>query len=168
MWQILGFGLGAALAFGVAGHRGQHWAVRVLCGAAVVLLLVALVIAWLFGGRDSPAGDVSVSLALSFVVVAAVLCVAWLVPWLKENAGKATAGVVVACAVVAVVRVWGGVPGVEAAAGYSEAVPVVVQVEKAAPESCLCSQGAACVGPRGGRYCLSDAGVKRYMQGGDK
>lgn len=27
---------------------------------------------------------------------------------------------------------------------------------------CLCSAGAECVGPRGGKYCLGDDGKKRY------
>ena len=31
--------------------------------------------------------------------------------------------------------------------------------------ACLCSAGASCVGPRGGVYCVSDAGSKRYLKG---
>lgn len=29
--------------------------------------------------------------------------------------------------------------------------------------SCLCSAGSSCAGPRGGVYCLTDAGAKRYL-----
>lgn len=170
MWQFLGAGIGAALAMGIAGRSGQHWAVRVLCGAGAMLLPAALVVAWLFGGKDSPAGDVLVWMVLAFVLVVGALCVARLGPWLKARAGKVAAGAVLLLVALLVAWLFGGKePAGEAVAAVpSESAPAVVQVEKAEPESCLCSQGAACVGPRGGRYCLSDAGVKRYMQGADK
>ena len=44
------------------------------------------------------------------------------------------------------------VPGETAARGDGQA-------------ACLCSAGASCVGPRGGVYCVSDAGSKRYLKG---
>ncbi len=169
MWQILGAGIGAALAFGVAGRRGQHWAVRVLCGAGGVLLLVALVVAWLFGGKDSPAGDVSVSMALAFLLVAGALCGAWLWPWMKANAGKVAAGAVVACLIAAAPKMFGGkeLGGGAVAAVPSESAPAVVQVEKPAPVvSCDCAAGAVCVGPKGGRYCLRPDGSKKYTGAG--
>ena len=67
----------------------------------------------------------------------------------------------------------GGVAGVGAGlpvAGSEEAAAVQgVRVETAARDAgqaaCLCSAGASCVGPRGGVYCVSDAGSKRYLKG---
>lgn len=50
----------------------------------------------------------------------------------------------------------GAVANAEGAAAVGHA-PIT---EKAA---CLCSAGASCVGPRGGVYCLTDAGAKRYL-----
>lgn len=34
--------------------------------------------------------------------------------------------------------------------------------EKRAPADCSCASGATCTGPRGGQYCLTDGGNKRY------
>ncbi|KAA3512715.1 hypothetical protein DXT89_16280 [Agrobacterium vitis] len=31
-------------------------------------------------------------------------------------------------------------------------------------ESCSCRSGSFCVGPRGGRFCLTDNGTKSYMR----
>jgi len=29
---------------------------------------------------------------------------------------------------------------------------------------CACRTGSMCIGPRGGRYCLSDSGAKSYLR----
>ena len=52
---------------------------------------------------------------------------------------------------------------VEAAAVRS--VPGETAALDAGQAACLCSAGASCVGPRGGVYCVSDAGSKRYLKG---
>ena len=43
--------------------------------------------------------------------------------------------------------------------GNSKSAPIAAPVV----ESCECSAGATCTGPRGGRYCLTTSGSKRYM-----
>lgn len=57
--------------------------------------------------------------------------------------------------------------GVRSVVIGKEGLPAqVVQVEAAevgaGQVACLCSAGASCTGPRGGVYCLTDAGAKRY------
>ena len=93
------------------------------------------------------------------------------------------AGVLIAAALPSGERGAGGVAGVGVSrpggvAGVGAGLPVAgreaagavqgVQVETAARDAgqaaCLCSAGASCVGPRGGVYCVSDAGSKRYLK----
>ena len=57
----------------------------------------------------------------------------------------------------------GGPAEVEAEAAQSERVETAARGDGQA--GCLCSAGASCVGPRGGVYCVSDAGSKRYLKG---
>lgn len=71
VWDVLGYGVGSALALGLVGRNGQHWAVRVLCGVAAGLALVVGIVAWLFAGQVSPVGNVLVSAVLAFAVVVA-------------------------------------------------------------------------------------------------
>ncbi|WP_348532530.1 SH3 domain-containing protein [Pseudomonas sp. PP3] len=43
--------------------------------------------------------------------------------------------------------------------------PAPQPARRSAPEygsSCLCSSGSVCIGPRGGRYCITSGGNKRY------
>lgn len=35
-------------------------------------------------------------------------------------------------------------------------------VQEVAQAGCLCSAGAECMGPKGGTYCLTDDGKKKY------
>jgi len=35
--------------------------------------------------------------------------------------------------------------------------------ETAENGDCSCASGAVCAGPKGGRYCLSETGTKRYL-----
>lgn len=37
------------------------------------------------------------------------------------------------------------------------------QMVPAADSNCSCRSGSYCVGPRGGRYCLTDVGQKSYL-----
>lgn len=51
-----------------------------------------------------------------------------------------------------------------------------VQVEKASVEAsglksdgaCLCFDSAVCIGPKGGKYCVTQTGTKRYLTGEDQ
>lgn len=73
-------------------------------------------------------------------------------------------GVVVGSAVGAVAGDGAGKPAeVEAAAVQSGPGETAARGDGQA--GCLCSAGASCVGPRGGVYCVSDAGSKRYLKG---
>jgi hypothetical protein len=38
------------------------------------------------------------------------------------------------------------------------------QRSSAAPGDCSCRSGNVCTGPRGGRYCMTDAGNKSYLK----
>lgn len=78
MSNIIGVVLGVLLAVGFAGHRGQHWAVRVLCLVLFVVGVVAALVFAIFGGRGSVAWDVGFSAVLSFGVVAFLLGLSWL------------------------------------------------------------------------------------------
>lgn len=42
-------------------------------------------------------------------------------------------------------------------------VAVVAPVAAAGVESCPCDAGLVCAGPRGGRYCITAAGGKKYL-----
>lgn len=177
MWHIVGIGIGAALGYGVAGNRGQHWAVRVLCGVLAVLLLAALVVAGLVGGKDAPESRLWSGMLPAFLLVVVVFGLSWLarggvaaVPWLKENPGK-VAAVVVGLAVAAAAAGWLDVApeAPEAPAAISMPAPVV-EAPTAAPvaqfeqqASCDCASGAVCTGPRGGRYCIRQDGKKQYQ-----
>jgi len=153
MWQLFGFGLGAALGLGVAGRGAGNWAVRMLSAAVAGALAVGLLVAWLFGGKDSPAGDVLIAMLPAFVLVVLASAFARAVPWAMRNKGKAAAGALL------VIAAAGG------AWGLSGSAPEAAGVEAAAAVSvgCDCSAGIVCTGPRGGRYCLRPDGSKKYQ-----
>lgn len=78
--------------------------------------------------------------------------------------GGGDGGVVVGSAVGVVAGDGAGKPAeVEAAAVQSERVEA--EARRDGQAGCMCSAGASCVGPRGGVYCVSDAGSKRYLKG---
>ena len=78
--------------------------------------------------------------------------------------GDGAGGAVVGSAVGAVAGDGAGKPAeVEAAAAKSERFETAARGDGQA--ACLCSAGASCVGPRGGVYCVSDAGSRRYLKG---
>lgn len=58
----------------------------------------------------------------------------------------------------------GGKPA-EVKAAAVQSVPGETAARGDGQAACLCSAGASCVGPRGGVYCVSDAGSKRYLKG---
>ena len=155
MWHLFGYCLGAALGMGLAGRSAGHWAVRVLSAVIAGALVVGLLVAWLFGGKDSPAGDVLISMLPAFVLVVLASGFARALPWALRNKAKAAAGVLLAMAA-------GGV-----AWGLSGALPEVAQGENRtlpAAVGCDCAAGVVCEGPRGGRYCLRPDGSKKYFQ----
>lgn len=46
-----------------------------------------------------------------------------------------------------------------------QAPPATQSMRKSTPDygsSCACSSGSVCIGPRGGRYCITSGGNKRY------
>lgn len=47
----------------------------------------------------------------------------------------------------------------------AQAAPEVAQVQQVTDETvCKCSAGKYCEGKRGGKYCLTDDGAKKYKQ----
>lgn len=171
MWQWLvvagsvaaGYG-GAAAVFGVHGQRSARarvaWAV-LLCVLIAAQMMIPAVVFALAGAR---AGVAAVSIAawalLAGIVVAAVSAVVKARP-------KIAAGVAAGVCLASAAAWWG--------AGYagsgSQYEPAVVGSEisnNAAVASenpeCACAARAWCEGPRGGRYCLTDAGARRYVK----
>ena len=84
---------------------------------------------------------------------------------------KGVAGVAVwtlaVIGVLVMLMAWRVFSGGEPAAGA--VLPVVAPVAAVAPvapagvESCSCDAGLVCTGPRGGRYCITAAGGKKYL-----
>lgn len=157
---LAGDGSGGVFGFGVAALVGA--VIGAAAGGASSLLAFAV-------RRGVISGVVSKRVSGGLVVVFLVVVFAW--------PRSDTSGVDVGVRGVGDGRLSaeraGGVAGVGAGlpvAGREEAGAVQgVQVETAArgdgQAACLCSAGASCVGPRGGVYCVSDAGSKRYLKG---
>lgn len=57
----------------------------------------------------------------------------------------------------------GGEPAAGAVLPVASPVAVVAPVAAAGVESCPCDAGLVCTGPRGGRYCITAAGGKKYL-----
>lgn len=154
-----------------AAGRGAEWAAgRVLgrwgmeSGAPLVVagLVVglALLLAVLLGWWSWLIGVAVVVVALALAdVVAARLGI--------EKGRKALPVLAVAVGVGVVLwGPWRAVDGGAASVALPEAsaVPAVMEAAPGAAEAvdCLCSAGAVCAGPRGGQYCLTGDGKKRY------
>lgn len=54
------------------------------------------------------------------------------------------------------------VPSASASAPRLYTPPVQRSVPSSYSSSCPCSSGSVCIGPRGGRYCITSGGNKRY------
>lgn len=84
---------------------------------------------------------------------------------------KGVAGVAVwtlaVIGVLVLLMVWrvfsGGEPAAGAVLPVASPVAVVAPVAAAGVESCPCDAGLVCTGPRGGRYCITAAGGKKYL-----
>ena len=190
MLEIIGIAAGVGLGMGAAGKHGQHWAVRVLCAIGGGAAAVGWVVAMLVGGvKDNGYADAMWGALMGFSLSSLVGGAAWLmrgcaaaVPWLKANPGKIAVVIIGAAAIAAAAgrlakEQAGEVQAVEARAGEAqageaqavearagEAQAVEAQAwEARAAQGCECSAGAVCIGPRGGRYCLTAAGNKKYL-----
>lgn len=89
MWQIIGCGIGVALAMGVAGN-GRHWAARVLCGVLAVVLAVAVLAVAVLSGKASPAWTALFAGVLAFVASLAFDGARALVATLRKNRSDTT------------------------------------------------------------------------------
>jgi hypothetical protein len=78
--------------------------------------------------------------------------------WVKVSAGASRAGWIAERYTCATSNCWRRVAAAPA--------PAPVTKARAAPQSyvssCPCSGSANCIGPRGGRYCITSGGNKRY------
>lgn len=163
--SIIGVLLGVALALGFAGFRGQHWAVRVLSLVVAIVGIAAALVFGLFSGAKSGAWSAALGAALSFALVSVALVSAWVVTWWQAGRRGAALGALVLIAAVGVA--W----SIKAFRNAADPVPVAMQSEKSGAgmpavvnaQKCACSDGAQCTGPRGGQYCVTDKGAKRYL-----
>lgn len=161
--EYLGFAVGCALLMLACDERRRGLAVRVASGLSWLVLLVGLAVHSVFASADW-----AWSAWNGLLVGGVVGVVLSVLGWLVKGAGAASgvAGQVLpangARWLVAgvVVMVFGGVGWwFFSPAGENESASLVAD---GAGPSCLCSQGAQCTGPRGGVYCLTDAGKKKY------
>lgn len=57
-------------------------------------------------------------------------------------------------------------PSAKTAERPASAAPVVeaknAEVEQVAT-ACICGSGVVCIGPRGGKFCVTDTGKKKYL-----
>lgn len=144
----LGIGQAWLLAAAALGGLLASWS-----GGWRAMLIIAGIGAALLSGR------VFFEMAIGCLVVALAwlpgAAVGWMLAWPAWRGGRwSVFGALLV--LVAVLAVFG------VSEGKKEAEPVVVHSEKAA-ESCECASGAVCAGPRGGKYCLTTAGAKKYQ-----
>lgn len=169
MWQWLvvagsvaaGYGIAAAV-FGVRGQVSARarvaWAV-LLCALIAARMMIPAVVFALAGVR---AGVAAVSPAawalLAGVAVAAVGAVVKARP-------KIAAGVACAVCIVAAAAWWSAGDASEKSNSAPDASEIANSSAVASenPE-CACAARAWCEGKRGGRYCLTDAGARRYAR----
>lgn len=154
--------LGVSLGWGVANSRGQSIAVRLACGLAFVLaevVLLAGVLPWWGWSSIDLALLAGSGFAVSVVVFGSI---AVLEVWL--GAAQAGGGRRLAAIGAAVVAIAGGAWWIlPSAAPAPPEMAQAVPAEAAPAADCPCTSGRLCEGPRGGRYCLTDAGNKRYQ-----
>lgn len=61
-------------------------------------------------------------------------------------------------------RFMGGAEGRTDGPAFNLTSPVDPSLAPASEGSCSCRSGSFCVGPRGGRFCLTDSGTKSYLR----
>lgn len=160
------------LAYGALGPKSMHWAARVLCGVGIVAGLVAAVLGAFLSAAWSAKGGALVAVIVGAVVGGASAIIgqgATALARFGVSKGRAGAG----AAVVLVVAVLAGVmfngsAGEKGSAMAAPGAAAVVggqapAVAEPAGAGCECAAGAVCTGPRGGKYCLTAEGKKRYI-----
>lgn len=166
--SLVGTLSGFVLLYFAAGSARRGFAVRLASGLSWLVLLVGLMVHSVFASADW-AWSAWTGLLFGGVVGGLVLSA---MEWLVKGAGAASSlaksGAAVGnsgrwrwLAVGAVVVMAGGVGWWFVGAESVPNEPAALVAGDAGP-SCLCSQGAQCTGPRGGVYCLTDAGKKKY------
>ena len=180
MYLFIGTVIGYWLGYVAARPKETHWAVRLLSGAVAVLLLVAGavggVLSWFSG--DGSGGMIGfgvaefvgavfglvaggTSSALAFAVKRGVI----------SDVVSRWVGGGLAVAFMVVVFAW---HRSESSKVSPEKQPIKVEketVEKTGRTNdggCLCFDSAVCVGPKGGKYCITQTGTKRYLTGEDQ
>lgn len=160
------------LAYGAVGPKSMHWAARVLCGVGIIAGLVGAVVGAFLSAEWSAKGGALVAVIVGAMIGGASAIIGQGAAALERfglSKGRAVAGSAVVLVVAVLVAVMlGGSAGEKglAAADSGAAVVVAAQAqavaEPAAP-GCDCAAGAVCTGPRGGKYCLTAEGKKRYL-----
>jgi len=162
-WRGVGMAGGFLLLNAAMTARGKSMSFRLECVAGWLLLVGVLIGGALGGLGEKAAGGLVIGGVVGIVWGAVV----WLwrggstaarlaadsekKPWMRWAAGALLAGLALAGALA----LWPRQSGPEQAAAETKA-------ENAA-ESCPCGGGAVCTGPKGGRYCLTAGGSKRYL-----
>lgn len=166
VWVVIGWALG----YCVVSRRGWSFGWRVAAALAWVVLLAVLLVYTFIGAVWAGSGAV-IGVAVGFVAavvfeVGALVfrCVGnagrrsglfdWVVQNRRQAAGVGAALLVVVGAGVLVFANW--------PVGENGAVVVSVLPVSRKIDGCPCGGVDLCEGPRGGRYCLTDAGAKRY------
>lgn len=162
MGETLAILAGAALGYWLASSRGQSIAVRVACGLGWVLLEAGLLAGWLAGWRWAGV-DAAIGAAVGFagpvLVLGSIAAAEWAIGAARAGHGRRLAAIGAALVVFAA-GAWWLWPG--AVQGPPETAQAA-QAEAAQAVDCPCASGRICEGPRGGRYCITDAGGKRYQ-----
>lgn len=165
--EYLGFAVGGVLLVLACDERRRGFSVRLASGLSWLVLMVGLFVHSLVASADwawSSMGGLFVG-----GLFGAVLSV---IGWVARGAGVAAslakggghdqpAGRWWWLVVGAVVVMAGGVGWWFVGAESVPNEPAALVAGDAGP-ACLCEQGAQCTGPRGGIYCLTDTGKKKY------
>lgn len=130
------------------------------CGKAMKM------VKWLFGVVGRLVGWVFYAVGALVVLVAVGLWAGSLREDAEGGDSKEKEGVEAVQGLGGVVDGAGAVPGGVVKEWKEDARPAVVAAEPVAAlpvgDACRCNAGAWCEGPRGGIYCLTDDGGKRY------
>ena len=176
LWQWALYGLGAVFLVGAWFLWG-----KIIAGAEWAA-------AWVLRrwGKERHAASVVAGLSVFGIVVAFFwfggrwwLLLSWVVAFLLIAATAVWAGVDKKIPVwvfgVGAVVLWHVLslvlPGGESGRRVDRVGVEKSSVEKTGRTSdggCLCFDGAVCIGPRGGKYCITQAGTKRYLTSEDQ
>jgi len=162
MGKTIALLVGSALGYWLAASRGQSVAVRVACGLGWIVLEIALLLGampWWGWSTMDMAAAAAIGFAVPVVVLGGMAAVESWAGAAQAGGGRRLAAIGAAVAVI-VAGAWWILPSAEQGPPeMAQAVPI----EAAPAADCPCAKGRLCEGPRGGRYCLTDAGNKRYQ-----